>query len=185
MARIPTPSRDQIPDEFKDAFDQAVANIGGQIGAGPWPVVLNSPELALRRINLADYLRKETTFPKKIQELAILIAVRAMDCQYAWNAHAATARRVGLDNAIVDAIRDRTPMPPMAPEEEALVNYGTEFYTTHKVSQDTFQKAIDQYGAQQLVELTSLMGHYAQTSFILNAFEVALPDQLTEPLLPV
>ena len=99
MARIPTPSRDQIPDEFKDAFDQAVANIGGQIGAGPWPVVLNSPELALRRINLADYLRKETPFPKKIQELAILIAVRAMDCQYAWNAHAATARRVGLDDA--------------------------------------------------------------------------------------
>ena len=91
MARIPTPSRDQIPDEFKDAFDQAVANIGGQIGAGPWPVVLNSPELALRRINLADYLRKETHFPKKIQELAILIAIRAMDCQYAWNAHTATA----------------------------------------------------------------------------------------------
>ena len=100
MARIPTPSRDQIPDEFKDAFDQAVANIGGQIGAGPWPVVLNSPELALRRINLADYLRKETPFPKKIQELAILIAVRAMDCQYAWNAHAAAKqlrRRLGDD----------------------------------------------------------------------------------------
>ena len=185
MARIPPPARDQLPAEFRDAYDQAVTNIGGQIGAGPWPIVLNSPELALRRINLADYLRKETTFPKKIQELAILIAVRAMDCQYAWNAHAATARREGLDDAIVDSIRDRTPMPAMPPAEEALVNYGTEFYTTHKVSQATFQKALDQFGAQQLVELTSLMGHYAQTSFILNAFEVNPPEQRTEPLLPI
>ena len=185
MARVPTPSKEEVPAEFADAYDQAVAGIGGQIGSGPWPVVLNSPELALRRIRLADYLRKETTFSKKIQELAILIAVRAMDCQYAWNAHAATARREGLDDAIVDAIRDRTPLPPMSPEEEALVNYGTEFYTTHKVSQETFQKALDQFGAQQLVELTSLMGHYAQTSFLLNAFEVALPEQRTEPLLPV
>ena len=185
MARVPAPSRDQVAPEFRNAYDQAVAKIGGQLGGGPWPVVINSPELALRRINLADYLRKETTFSKKIQELAILIAVRAMDCQYAWNAHAATARREGLDDGIVDAIRDRTTLPPMSPEEEALVNYGTEFYTTHKVSQATFQKALDQFGAQQLVELTSLMGHYAQTSFILNAFEINPPEQRTEPLLPV
>ena len=52
---------------------------------------------------------------------------------------------MGLDDAIVDAIRDRTPMPAMAPEEEELVYFGTEFYTTHKVSQDTFQKALDQF----------------------------------------
>jgi hypothetical protein len=29
------------------------------------------------------------------------------------------------------------------------------------------------------------MGHYAQTSFYLNAFEADLPDNVTEPLLPV
>jgi hypothetical protein len=36
-----------------------------------------------------------------------------------------------------------------------------------------------------LAELTTLMGHYAQTAFILNAFDVQLPEQRTEPLLPV
>jgi len=29
------------------------------------------------------------------------------------------------------------------------------------------------------------MGHYAQTAFFLNAFVVQLPEQRTEPLLPV
>ena len=88
-------------------------------------------------------------------------------------------------DTLSNVIRDKTAMPSMPAPEEALVNYGTEFYTTHKVSQATFQKALDQFGAQQLVELTSLMGHYAQTSFILNAFGVDAPEQRTEPLLPV
>jgi hypothetical protein len=29
------------------------------------------------------------------------------------------------------------------------------------------------------------MGHYAQTAFILNAFDVQLPEQRSEPILPV
>jgi hypothetical protein len=29
------------------------------------------------------------------------------------------------------------------------------------------------------------MGSYAQTAFFLNAFEVQLPEQRTEPVLPV
>ncbi len=185
MARIPAGAKDTVPAEFQDAFDQAVGRIGGPVSGGPWPVVLNSPELALRRIQLADYLRKESTFPKNIQELAILIAVRAMDCQYAWLAHAATARREGVSDALVDAIRDKTPLPDMTAQEKALVDYGQEFYSTHKVSQGTFQAALDAFGAQHLVELTMLMGHYAQTSFILNAFDVTLPEQHPEPLLPV
>jgi hypothetical protein len=63
--------------------------------------------------------------------------------------------------------------------------YDTEFFQTHKVSQKTFQAALDQCGAQHLAELTALMGNYAQTAFFLNAFEVQLPEQRTEPVLPV
>ena len=64
-------------------------------------------------------------------------------------------------------------------------HYATEFFQTHKVSQQTFQAALDQFGAQHMTELTALMGHYAQTAFFLNAFEVQLPEQRTEPVLPV
>jgi hypothetical protein len=47
------------------------------------------------------------------------------------------------------------------------------------------QAALDQFGPQHLVELTTLMGHYAQTAFILNAFAVELPAERTEKVLPV
>ena len=185
MARLPVVTRDMVPEEFREAFAEVTGPSGGSITGGPGSITINSPEMAKRRNHLTGYLRYETQFPQRILELAILTAARAMDCQYVWNAHAPAARKAGVADALVDALRDQRPLPDMAPDEQAIVNYGNEFFKTHKVSQATFDKALEQFGAQHLVELTALMGHYAQTSFYLNAFEVELPEQVTEALLPV
>ena len=183
MARLPTVTRDMVPEEFQAAYDELTAD--GPITGGPGSITLNSPEMARRRAPLTDYLRYETQFPRRILELAIITTARAMDCPYVWNAHAPAARREGVSDAIIDALREKRPLPDMGDDERAVINYVNEFYSTHKVSQGTFQAAMDQFGTQYLVELTSLMGHYAQTAFILNAFEADLPEGTSEPVLPV
>ena len=185
MARLPVVTSDMVPEEFREAFAEVTGPTGGSITVGPGSITINSPEMAKRRNHLTSYLRYETQFPQRVLELAILTTARAMDCQYVWNAHAPAARKAGVADALVDALRDHRPLPDMAPDEEAVINYANEFFKTHKVSQTTFDQALDLFGAQHLVELTTLMGHYAQTSFYLNAFEVELPEQVTEPLLPV
>ena len=185
MARVPIVTRDMAPEEFREAFDELTRDTGGTITGGPNSITINSPEMARRRARLTSYLRFESTFPKRIQELAILTTARAFDCPYIWNAHAPAARKEGVSDALVDAIRDRQPLPPMADDERAIVNFCNEFYTNHKVSASTFQTALEQFGVQYLVELTALMGHYAQTAFFLNAFEVDLPEDRTEPVLPL
>ena len=184
MARLPAVTRDQLPEEFREAFDQVLEANGGRV-SGPTSITVNSPEMAKRRGHLTSYLRYETTISQNVLELAIITAARAMDCPYVWNAHAPAARRAGVSDALIDALRERKPLPSMSPQESALVGYGQEFYRTHKVSDSTFQAALDQFGSQHLVELTALMGHYAQTAFILNSFDVQLPDGTTEPVLPV
>ena len=73
----------------------------------------------------------------------------------------------------------------MAADEAAIVAFGQEYFKDHKVSQVTFQTALDQFGIQHLVELSALMSNYAQTAFFLNAFEVTLPEDRTEPVLPI
>ena len=185
MARLPVVSRDMVPEEFREAFDELTAATGGTITGGPVSITINSPEMARRRGRVSDYLRFESTFPKRIQELAILATARAMDCPYIWNAHAPAARREGITDALVDAIREKQPLPAMAADETAIINFGREFFNTHKVDGETFQAALDQFGPQHLVELTALMGQYAQTAFFLNAFAVELPEERTEPVLPV
>ena len=185
MARVPFVNRDMVPEEFRGAFDEVTAETGGSITAGPGSITLNSPEFARLRAPVTEYLRYRTTFPKRIQELAILTTARAMDCPYIWNAHAPAARREGVSDALVDALRDRKPLPDMAPDEAAIIKYCNEFYNNHRVTSSTFQIALEQFGVQHLVEITALMGNYAQTAFFLNAFEVELPENRTEPVLPV
>ncbi len=185
MARLPVVTSDMVPQEFREAFDELTKDTGGTITGGPYSVAINSPEMAQRRSHLTAYLRFESTFSKRIQELAILATARNFDCPYIWNAHAPAARREGVSDTLVDAIRDRQPLPDMADDERAIVNFCNEFYANHRISASTFQIALEQFGAQHLVEITALMGNYAQTAFFLNAFEVELPDDRTEPVLPV
>ena len=185
MARVPVVTQDMVPEEFRDAFNELTRDTGGSITGGPGSITVNSPEMSRRRSHLTAYLRFESTFPKRIQELAILATARAMDCPYIWNAHAPAARTEGVSDALVDALRDRKPLPAMAADERAVINFCTEFYTNHRVSASTFQVALEQFGVQHLVEITALMGNYAQTAFFLNAFEVQLPDDRTETVLPL
>lgn len=185
MARIPVVTRDVVPEEFREAFDELTRETGGTISGGPGSITINSPEMSRRRSHVTAYLRFESTFSKRIQELAILATARAMDCPYVWNAHAPAARREGVSDALVDALRDRQPLPHMAADESAIINFCTEFYQNHRVSSSAFQIALEQFGVQHLVEITALMGNYAQTAFFLNAFEVQLPDERSEPVLPV
>ena len=115
----------------------------------------------------------------------MLVAARENDCQYIWNAHAPPARKAGLRDDIVDALRDKKELPDLAPDEAAVVNYGREFFRTRRVSQATFDAALAQFGVLGLTELTNLMGCYAMLAFNVNAFGVELPAESAEAPLPI
>jgi 4-carboxymuconolactone decarboxylase len=147
--------------------------------------MINSPEACRRAFHISDYLRRESTLPLAVQELAMLVTARELDCQHIWNAHAASAKKAGLSAALVNALRDRSPLPPLAPAEAAVITYGREFFRTHRVSRGAFQMAQEQLGVPGLAELTMLMGFYGMLAFNVNAFDVDLPSDRTEPVLPI
>ena len=185
MARTPAVTRDGVPENQRAAFDEYVQVRGGVPTGGPGSVMLNAPEAAKRALELAFYLRTETSLAPRIRELAMLVAARENDCQYIWNAHAPAARRAGLRDEIVDSLRDRKELAGPAPDEAAVVNYGREFFRTRRVSQSAFDAAVAQFGVPGVTELTTLMGCYAMLAFNVNAFGVELPAERTEEALPV
>jgi len=185
MARTPVPTRESVPEQYRALYDEVVSERGGPPTSGPGSVTLNSPEVAKRANHLSAYLRQESGLPAKIQELAMLTTARELDCQYIWNAHAASGRRWGLSDALVDAMRDRRDLPDLAPDESAVINLGRESYRTHRVSDVTFQAAVEQFGVHGLTNLTNLMGYYALLAFNANTFTIDLPAERTEPVLPI
>ena len=185
MARTPAVTRESVPEREREAFDAFVAARGEIPTTGPGSVMLNAPEAAQRALGLAAYLRTETSLSPRIRELAMLLAARENDCQFIWNAHAPPARRDGLSDELVDALRDRQELPNPADDEQAVVNFGREFFRTRRVSQASFDAVVAHFGVNGATELATLMGCYAMLAFNVNAFGVELPEGHPEKALPI
>ena len=177
--------REQVAEEHRAAYDEVTAIRGRPPVVGPSSVMIYSPEMAIRANRLSEYLGEQSNLPEKIKRLAALIAARSMDCQFVWNAQAAAGRRAGISDALVDALRDKKPLPAMPADEAAVVHYGLELTGTNQVGQETFEAALDQLGVQGLTEFTTSMGYYRILALNANAFTIDLPEQRTEPLLPI
>ena len=185
MARLPVLSRSDAPQQFLEAFDEETSASGGVVDSGPGSVMIYSPEMRRRANHFVGYFRQVTDLPHRLQELAMLLTARHMDCQYIWYAHAARGREQGLSDALVDALRDRQPLPDLPADEAALVTYANEMFNNHRVSPDTYRNAVEQIGVRWLVELTTMMGYYTTLAYNANSFEIDLPEDGPEPALPV
>lgn len=185
MARLPIATRESVPEAQRDVFDEMVKGLGSVPRYGPGSVMIHVPKAHQWATGLNHYLRDESSLPKKVQELAMLVTARELDCQHIWNAHAASARQAGVPGALVDALRDRKELPALAADETAVVQFGREFFRTRRVSRGAFQAALEQFGRQGVVELGLVMGNYSLLALMINSFDSDLPPNRTEPLLPV
>jgi 4-carboxymuconolactone decarboxylase len=184
MARIPAVNRNNINQDLVDVFDRLAPDFEG-IGTGPMSILKHSPEMALRATPLFEYVRNESSIPVKIRELAMLVTARVMDCPYIWNRHISIARDTGLSNELLDALRERNPLPETSQEELLIINYCSELLSTRRVQLDIFEEALKFLGRQGLVELNTLIGFYTMLAFNANSVELDLPVNLTEIPLPL
>ena len=140
MARLPAATRDTVPPGQEATFDEITQNGSAVPPYGPGSVMVHVPEASKHATALNQYLRNDASLPMKAAELAMLVAAREMDCQHIWNAHAASARDAGVPAAVVDAIRDNTALPDLAPDESAVIHLGREILRNHQVSRGSYQR---------------------------------------------
>ena len=185
MARLPIVTRESLAENQRAAFDDIVQGAGAVPQFGPGSVMIHAPVVSKLATALNQYLRNESVIPLKIQEMAMLITAREKDCQHIWNAHAASAREAGVQDHIVDGIRENWELEDLEADEEALVNYAREIFQNNHASRGAYQAALEQFGTQGLIELTVLLGNYALLALCINAFDSDLPPNRTESILPV
>ena len=179
MARVKTiESKADVPKGGEGVWD-VIAESRGRV-VGPFKVLLHVPELARRAAETGAYVRFEGTLPQDVRELAILTVGREMDCLFEWAAHAPLARKAGVRQEAIAAIRDRR-FAALNESERGVVDYVSQLLTRKRVDEATFRALETRFGVRGLVELTGTVGHYAFIACTLNAFEVT-PDAATEQL---
>jgi 4-carboxymuconolactone decarboxylase len=184
VPRIPViTKRDDLSDAQEKAYDAIAATPRGGV-RGPFALLLHSPVVAERTSNLGAYIRFDSRISLPIRIVAALVTARIMNCQFEFTANADHAKKAGVSDEVVAAIRDRR-APEGLNEEGALVfQVGTELLTgKYRISPKTFDAAMKRYGVQGIVDLVSTFGYYSHLACLLNAFEMEpRPDHQPLPL---
>ena len=181
--RFPQLTMDGLDDRQRPLGEQIMKVSAVGLG-GPYNSLLRSPVLGQRMFDLLHYLRWETSVPLKLNEFAILIIGRQWRSQIEWFAHAPLSIKAGLAPAIVAELKTNKRPQNMPPEESVVFNFITELTTTHAVSDETFNRAKDLLGEQQVVDLTTVAGTYTTLAMILAMAEQGLPPGLESPFKP-
>jgi 4-carboxymuconolactone decarboxylase len=182
--RFPQLAPEQLDPEQQRVAAEILKVSSGGLG-GPYNFLLRSPVLADRVLKLADYLRFNTSVPRRLNEMAILIQARLWTAQYEWWAHHPLALKAGLAPAIAEALKAGRRPEGMQPDEAAVYDFCVGLSKRQHVSDTTFARARTLLGEQQVVDLVALTGFYAQVSMILNVAEAGIPGGGAPPLAPM
>ena len=174
--RLPLPKREDLDDAAKALFDQLCDPNGPSLVGlqGPGGIRLHSPGAAVNAQPLNRYLRWETGFGGRTRELAILVTAREHDNQFEWAAHEPAALKEGVSEEIVDLVKNRRSTDGLSEGDAVVIEFGRELFGQHRVSSETFARALKIFGPRDLVDLVSLMGMYAATAALLTAFDIQL-----------
>lgn len=175
-----------IPKEKLDAEQQRAAAAfeaaRGTPPFGPFVPLLRSPEVMQRAAALGDYLRFRNSLPKRLSELAILIAARIWTQQFEWHYHAGMAREAGLAEEIIAAVAEGR-RPERLDEETATVHdFSLELQRNRSVSDATYAKAVAHFGEKGVIDLIGIAGYYSLLAMAMNVARTPLPEGATPPL---
>ena len=182
--RLPLPRREDLDEAAQRLYDSLKDPKGGSLVGlrGPGGIRLHSPKVAVLAQPMSRYLRWDCALGGRVRELAILATAREFDSQFEWTAHEPAALAEGVPPATVEIIKHRRATAGLPEKDAIVIELGREIFRAKKVSSVTYARALEQFGAKDLVDLVSLMGIYAATAAILCAFDMQLPAGKSPPL---
>jgi len=178
--RFPQLTMQQLNEQQRPLGEQIMKVSSVGLG-GPYNPLLRSPVLGQRIFDLLDYLRWKTSVPLRLNEFAILITGRLWRSQVEWFAHAPLAIKAGLAPEIVADLKANRRPANMKPDEAVVYDFVMELSTKHQVSDETFDRAKDLLGEQQVVDLTAVTGTYVTIAMLLAMAEQGVPPGKEPP----
>jgi 4-carboxymuconolactone decarboxylase len=170
--------------EQKTMTDHVLAGKRGSMD-GPYNVLLRSPVMGDLAQQFGAEMRFNSSLPKKLNELAILMTARFWNSQFEWYAHHKFALEAGLSPQLIASLSAGERPSSMDPDEEAVFTFCNELLQTRQVSDATFNRAKEKFGERGIVDLIGVLGYYHIVSMALNIDEYPLPEGVHPELKPI
>ena len=139
-------------------------------------VLLNSPPIADGWERMLTAVRNRSSLPAGLRELLILRVAVLNGAPYEFQSHAPHARRAGIPEEKIDAVREPEPGPVFTPAERHALALADGMTREVQVSEALFEPLRAHFGPAQLVDLVATIAAYNMVSRFLVAMNI-----LTEP----
>jgi 4-carboxymuconolactone decarboxylase len=170
MARLKSiTGKNDVPAEHHKVVDAIVESRGAI--QGPFTMFLHCPPLAERLMHLGAYVRFEGKLDKRVRVLAAMTVARELEAVYVWGAQTGSARRQGVPEATIDAIRGKHSRG-IPPEDAQIVDFTRDLIHKHRVDAATAKALQQRFGDEQFIELTGTIGYYSMLAMTVNACEL-------------
>lgn len=181
MARLTSiTKKEQVPAEHHAVFDAVVKSRGAV--HGPFSMAMHCPPIAAHLVNLGGYVRFEGKLDHRVRVLAAMTVAREFDCLYVWGAQSGSARRQGVPESTITAIREKHSRG-LPPEDAQIVDFTRDLIHKHRADAAVMKALQQRFGDFQLVELTGTIGYYTLLTMTANATELE-PSEGMEVLKP-
>src|SRR5260370_18981335 len=162
-------AKDRVAEKDHATFDSIVASRGA--GQGPFTMFLHSPPVAERVAHLGAYVRFEGSLDMRVRVLAAMTVAREFEALYVWGAQSGGARRQGVPEATIAAIRENHSRGIPA-EDAQIVEFTRTLLRKHRADDAMFKAMQSRFGNDELIQLTPAIGYYALLCITVNACEL-------------
>ena len=165
--RVRPIDREALTPAQRDVYDRIQDSRGGV--EGPFTMLLHVPELADRVQRLGAYLRYETALDRDLAETAVLATSRVWDSAFEWEAHEPLARRAGVPDSVIEALRATADLSGLPERFRMVGSYARALASSGHVPDDVYEASVALLGKSATVELTVLVGYYTMLAMTLGA----------------
>ena len=170
MPRLtPITGKNQVAAEDHAIVDAIVESRGAL--QGPFTMFLHCPKLAGRLAHLGAFVRFEGSLDMRARVLAAMTVARELDAVYVWGAQTGAARRQGVPEATITAIRERHARG-IPPEDAQIVEFTRDLIRKHRVDDASVKALQARFGNEGFIELTGAIGYYSMLAMTVNACEL-------------
>ncbi len=184
MSRIHIPQEHALDDAQRALRDAVVGSrkgLGPEVwGRGPFGVWQAAPNVGHPALDLGAAVRFNTKLQPDVREVAICTVGAHYKAKFEFAAHKAIGIKAGLDPEALDRLAAGED-PGWGGELELAHRYTATLLADHRVSRKLHDELVESFSDAGAVELVTTVGYYCLISLTLNAFEVLLPKEMSDP----
>ena len=156
-----------------DAAQQAAADElinGPRKGVyGPFRPLLHQPPLLRAMAKVGETLRFEGSLDAALREWTICVVARELSNVFEWDMHHPLALAAGVPPAALTALDAGDASPSELRPDLALARtVAAQLITRHRLSDDHYAAALQQWGEATLVEMLALIGYFSAVCWLMN-----------------